>query len=77
MVDRFTGGAKFVCKKITSCGDFRQYHYVADSTQTIAASIQLLPDAIVKSVSTAHHGQISGETVRLTISLRQQFIFYF
>jgi hypothetical protein len=36
---------------------FDTNHSVADSTQTIAASIQKLPDSVVKSVSTARHRQ--------------------
>jgi len=39
--------------------------------QLIAASIPKLPDSAVKSVCTAHHRvDVSGETIRLSISLR-------
>ena len=34
---------------------FDTNHSVADSTQTIAASVQKLPDSVVMSVSTARH----------------------
>jgi len=32
-------------------------HSITDSTQSVAASIHKLPDALVKSVSTTLHGQ--------------------
>jgi hypothetical protein len=39
--------------------------------QSITASIQKLPDSAVKSVSRARHSvDVSGETIRLSISLR-------
>ena len=42
-------------------------------SQLIAASIQKFPDSVVQSVSTDRHEQsmcLSGETIRLSISLR-------
>jgi len=41
--------------------------------QSIAASIQRLPNSVVKSLSTAGHREeamLSGETIRLSVSLR-------
>ena len=44
---------------------------VTASTQSIAASVQKLPDSVVKSGSTARHSvDVSSETIRLSISLR-------
>ena len=44
---------------------FDTNHAVTDSTASDAASIQNLPNSVVKSVSTARHRQcrVSGETI--------------
>jgi len=51
---------------------FDTNHSVTDSTR-VAASIQKLPDSVVKSVSAARHTHSlcqAGETIRLSIGLR-------
>ena len=50
---------------------FDTNHSVADSTQTIAASIHKLPDSVFKSVSTAHHRQ--RRSVRRKCQVVDQF----
>ena len=53
---------------------FDTNHSITDSTQSVAASIHKLPDALVKSVSTTRHGQsrcvwqISQVTDRFEVS---------
>ena len=42
---------------IISVATFDADHSVADSTQSVAASIQKHPDSVVKTVSTARHRQ--------------------
>ena len=44
---------------------------VTDSTQSIAASFQKLPDSVVKSaVIATDRVDVSGETIKLSISMR-------
>jgi hypothetical protein len=50
---------------------------VTDSTQPIIASVQKLPDSAVKSVELAmDRVDVSGETIRLSISLRLAVEFF-
>jgi hypothetical protein len=50
---------------------FDTNHFVPDSTQSIAVSFQKLPDSMIRSVSRARHRvDVSGEMIRLSISLR-------
>jgi len=50
---------------------FDTNYSVTDSTQTIAALVQRLPDSVVKSAEIATDGfDVSGEMIKISISLR-------
>jgi hypothetical protein len=52
------GGPKFVLRTEIRVATFDANHSVTDSTQSTAASIQKLPDSVVKPVSRAHFSRI-------------------
>jgi len=56
--ENLIGGPKFVLRTKIRVAIFDGNHSVTDSTQSTAASIQKLPDSVIKSVSRAHFSRI-------------------